>query len=449
MKTNRQLSVVVMLLFVASQIFAQPQQGAAQAQASTGLVLEDGTPIKLRISRTVSSADAQVGETVDFEVLEEVKLGDVLVIPKGGVALATVTAAESKKRMARGGKLGMNIDSVRLVDGEKAALRAVKDVKGGGHTGAMTGAIVATAIIFWPAAPFFLFMHGKDIAVPKGTEITAYVNGDFKFDAERLQRRTALQAGTANLPQTRVGNPVHSVGDATTLEISSEPLGADVELDGNFVGNTPSTVGVAAGEHTLMVSKGGYGRWQRQIRTSTGSVKVMATLSATPVQAVPEHTVPMSAASLTDSTPFGETDSTPSVESQASARRSDPAVSHKENSSTSAGAAFITRTPANPDGPVSPQSNMAEEACLGVRFAGSTTVRHDGVVVAGVQEGGPAASIDVRPGDSILAIDGHYLYTIDELRAEILRHDPGVRVAIRFQRNKLIFDTFVVLNNIP
>ena len=62
--------------------------------------------------------------------------------------------------MARGGKLNMNIDSVRLVDGEKVALRAIKEMKGGGHTGAMTGGIVATAIGFWPAAPFFLFMHG-------------------------------------------------------------------------------------------------------------------------------------------------------------------------------------------------------------------------------------------------------------------------------------------------
>jgi len=42
----------------------------------------------------------------------------------------------------------------------------------------MTGAMVATAIEFWPAAPLFLLMHGKDITIPKGTEITAYVNGE-------------------------------------------------------------------------------------------------------------------------------------------------------------------------------------------------------------------------------------------------------------------------------
>ena len=58
-------------------------------------VLEDCTPVKLRIARTISSSDAQVGDTVDFEVLEEIKVGDVVVIPKGGLAWATVAAAQS------------------------------------------------------------------------------------------------------------------------------------------------------------------------------------------------------------------------------------------------------------------------------------------------------------------------------------------------------------------
>ena len=58
--------------------------------------------------------------------------------------------------MARGGKLEIVLDSVRLIDGEKAALRAVKDAKGGGHTGAVTTGIVATGLLFWPAALFFL-----------------------------------------------------------------------------------------------------------------------------------------------------------------------------------------------------------------------------------------------------------------------------------------------------
>ena len=159
----------------------QTGPAATQPAAARPFRLEDGTPIKLRIQRTVSSASAQVDERVDFDVLEEIKVNDVVVIPKGSVAWGTVTEAQPKRRMGRGGKLAVNIDAVRLADGEKAPLRAVKDVKGGGHTGAMTGAMVATGIMFFPAAPLFLFMHGKDITIPKGTEITAYINGDLNL----------------------------------------------------------------------------------------------------------------------------------------------------------------------------------------------------------------------------------------------------------------------------
>ena len=36
-------------------------------------VLHDRTPDRMRLSRTLSSQDAQVSETVDFEVLDDVK----------------------------------------------------------------------------------------------------------------------------------------------------------------------------------------------------------------------------------------------------------------------------------------------------------------------------------------------------------------------------------------
>ena len=107
-------------------------------------------------------------------------------IAKGAQALATVTTAEPKKSMGRGGKLDVNIDSVRLIDGEKTALSATQNAKGGGHTGAMTAGMVGTAIVFFPAAPLLLFIHGKDITIPKGTEVTAFVAGDMKLDMAKF-----------------------------------------------------------------------------------------------------------------------------------------------------------------------------------------------------------------------------------------------------------------------
>lgn len=171
--------------------------------AQQGFVLHDGTPLRLRLNRNLSSADAKIGDSADFEVLEDVKIDSTVVIARGATAIATITEAESKRRMARGGKLDINIDYVRLVNGDKVALRAVKEAKGGGHTGAMTGAIVATSLVFWPAAPFFLFMHGKDITIPKGTEITAYIAGEIPLDAAKFPGAAVTQQFTVSAgPET-------------------------------------------------------------------------------------------------------------------------------------------------------------------------------------------------------------------------------------------------------
>jgi hypothetical protein len=232
--------------------------------------LEDGTPIKLRLTRNLSSADATTGERVDFEVLEDIKVKDVIVVPRGGLALATVTEAQEKRRMGRAGKLNVNIDDVRLVDGEKAPLRAVKEAKGGSHTGAMTGAIVATAIVFFPAAPLFLFMKGKDITIPKGTEITAYVNGDIALDPARFQPTSVASAAQ----NTNGGDTALS-----SVEIKSTPDGADITVDEKYVGNTPSTLKLAAGDHKVKLEKSGFKAWERTLTLGAGATPtVNATL---------------------------------------------------------------------------------------------------------------------------------------------------------------------------
>ncbi len=246
----------------------------ATAPISMAFGLHDGTPVKLRIARNMSSADAKTGETVDFEVVEEVKVGEILVVPKGGIAIGTVTLAKPKGMMGKGGKLDLNIDYVRLVNGDKAALRAVKENKGGSTTAAMTGAIVASAILFFPAAPFFLFMKGKDIRIPKGTEFTAYVNGETPLEQKKFMPVPAVTATTEPAPATPV---------IASISVKSTPDGADLSVDGKFVGSTPSTLQIPPGDHVLSITKGGYNAWERTISLTGGAqVNVDATLEKTP-----------------------------------------------------------------------------------------------------------------------------------------------------------------------
>jgi hypothetical protein len=227
--------------------------------------LEDGTPVKLRTNRTISSSDAHVNDTLDFEVLDEVKVHDVVVIPRGGIAWGTVTEAQPKRRMGREGKLNINIDDVKLSSGEKIPLRAVKEAKGGGHQGAMTGAIVATAIVFFPAAPLFLLMHGKDITIPKGTEITAYINGDVPLDATKFSP-TAATSTTSTEPSL------------SSVDIKSTPDGAEITVDGKFMGNTPSSLRLAAGDHKVKLEKQGFSPWEKTLTVTSGE---NATINAT------------------------------------------------------------------------------------------------------------------------------------------------------------------------
>ncbi|HXI75021.1 MAG TPA: PEGA domain-containing protein [Pyrinomonadaceae bacterium] len=237
--------------------------------------LTEDTPVRLKLARTMSSHDAKVDEKVDFEVVEDVKIGDVVVIQHGGMAIATVTEAKSKARMGKAGKLNMNIDYVQLVSGEKVPLRAVKGGSGGNHTGAMTGAIVATSILFFPAAPFFLFMHGKDITIPKGTEITAYVAGDTPLDPSKFKSSTLVES-VASKPDVSASN-------LSPIAVKSTPDGAEITIDGKLVGTTPSTVQVTPGDHTIVIGKAGFKSWQRTITVTTGgTINLEATLDKVP-----------------------------------------------------------------------------------------------------------------------------------------------------------------------
>ena len=269
---------------------SQSQPANAQPTApSKGFVLEDGTAVTLRLGRRLSSADAHTGDRVDFEVAEELSVNRIVVILRDSPASGTVITAHKKRRMGRAGKLDVSIDSVQLADGEKATLRAVKESQGGSHTGIMAGGMVATSLIVWPVAPVFLLMHGKDVTIPEGTEVTAYISGDVKLDLAKFQPAPlgpaatqqvspASPAATPNAGPTDAPPVSPDQGAAAELEVSSTPDGADIEIDGNFVGSTPSTVGVVAGPHQLSVRKVGFKPWERKITVSSGHIKIDAAL---------------------------------------------------------------------------------------------------------------------------------------------------------------------------
>jgi PEGA domain len=156
--------------------------------------------------------------------------------------------------------LDVNIDSVRLIDGEKTALTATQNAKGGGHIGAMTAGMVGTAIVFFPAAPLLLFIHGKDITIQKGTEVTAFVAGDLKLDMTKFAPALAIASATP----------------ASGLTIDASVPNCNIEVDGNFMGSTPSSLNLAPGKHEIVVKKAGYQDWTRSMMVGSGAVRLSA-----------------------------------------------------------------------------------------------------------------------------------------------------------------------------
>ena len=74
--------------------------------------------------------------------------------------------------------------------------------------------------------------------------------------------------------QARVGeNPSEA-----RVHVTSEPSGGEISVDGNFMGDTPSELTVAAGVHTITISKHGYKTWERKLTVSSGKVTVTAEL---------------------------------------------------------------------------------------------------------------------------------------------------------------------------
>ncbi len=193
------------------------------------LTLPDGTPVRLRLMQTVSSANTHEGETVDFEVTEPVVVRNLVVIPEGSVALGKVTKVEPRRRFGRSGALEISIDSVRLADGSRAPLRAEQE-KGAGPIGG--GRLAATIAV----SPVLVWVKGKDVTFPKGTETTAYINGDAHLDEAQLRRQLATPsteaaaAGPAQASADRLAGRSDVLTNSDIIQMQKAGIAQDVIL---------------------------------------------------------------------------------------------------------------------------------------------------------------------------------------------------------------------------
>lgn len=217
-KVPAYILVVVFLLPIASaqEISAIPAR----------LIIPDGTPIKLQLAESVSSAAARPGDHLDFVVVRDVNIEGLTVISAGTEASGSVTTVKGKRFLGIGGKVALKLDSVVLANGQRIGLRARMAVKGRTRVKIMAAAMIATGLVFLPAAAVFLLTRGHDSVVLKSTSITAHTDSETSVPLAGLHRSIKNSSELAEMMDylpPRVINGEGREGDMLNLVFVAQP----------------------------------------------------------------------------------------------------------------------------------------------------------------------------------------------------------------------------------
>jgi hypothetical protein len=196
--------------------------------------------------------------------------------------------------------------TLALKDGKKVDIppKTVTSLSYGQEAHRRVGTMVALAILVAPVALFGLFhktrLHyiGIQYTTPDGKNAGILLQGDkdnYRAILVGLQGVTGVPISVGEkdrefIPAGATVDVTKSEGEhagntaskkatesapaeqATgTVNVSSSPAGADVLVDGQFVGNCPAALKLAPGKHTVTVKMSGYKDWSREITVESGS----------------------------------------------------------------------------------------------------------------------------------------------------------------------------------
>lgn len=122
------------------------------------------------------------------------------------------------------------------------------------------------------------------VCVQKGNLIFLRQSGkEYKTKIVRVERNPE-RGIEANNSSSDVGTADAKVvsrppeNQMASVKIASTPAGADIEVDGVFVGSTPSQLNLNHGDHNISIRKSGFSEWRRKVRISDGEINLSADL---------------------------------------------------------------------------------------------------------------------------------------------------------------------------
>lgn len=231
---------------------------SAQSQSQpAGAVLAPGTLVPIRVVEPVDAARAAPGDVVRFAVEGDINSGGVVAVPNGAPVLGEVVAVRRRGLLGRGASISMEAEEIELQDGRTVPLTARRAAENGRRVGTLLVAGAAAGLVLsGAAAPFALLIRGSDLTIPAGTELLARVAGPGALVSSGASggAGSGSGAGVAAAPR----EAIKPAGGSTRLSVTSSPNGAEVQVDGSALGNTPLVASLPNGPHKLSVGAASY-----------------------------------------------------------------------------------------------------------------------------------------------------------------------------------------------
>ena len=269
----------ISLIFIATLAAAQAQTPVSARPVQ----LDRGMPIGLTLVSGLSSADAQRGDRVEFEVTSDVELNGAVAVSRGSSAWGVVVDASPRSRMGRNGKLAIDIAGVCAVDGRALPLVSFDPTQPSGRSQASAPRKSASDngtdnILALPALPVMLFMYGKDVTVPAGKFVTVYSAKSTTLNAMRVGTAApSRKCSNGTAPQ---GPAASELATTASVAIRSAPDAAEILVDGVFRGNTPAILKLTPGDHTVSLIAPRRLKWERTMHMDAGSQVTLAPVLA-------------------------------------------------------------------------------------------------------------------------------------------------------------------------
>lgn len=141
------------------------------------VILESGTKIRLKTVDPISTRYNNEGDEVNFVVVEDIRVGDVVLIKEGSRATALISELTPRGRVGKSGKMLITLDTVRAVNGKRVPLTASITKKG-------EDKIVLSAALSFLVCPLFLLLRGKEAQIPQGYQVTSRVDRDVLLELD-------------------------------------------------------------------------------------------------------------------------------------------------------------------------------------------------------------------------------------------------------------------------